>query len=205
MHPALWIAAFLMVLPELLFAAVDAGLMGHGLGRGTLYDAFGYWDSDFERLVAGQGLNLPLLWSPLSYAFMHGGWLHLLMNGAAFLGLGHLISQLIGVRRLAMIFVGTAVAGALTYSVISDFPGPLVGASGVVFGLIGTLTAWEERTLRMRGEDRTAIWQRILGLVAINALLDLGLGGVLAWEAHLGGFMAGWLMASLYRPKQRRY
>ncbi|HUF86879.1 MAG TPA: hypothetical protein VMM59_05805, partial [Thermohalobaculum sp.] len=37
--------------------------------------------------------------------------------------------------------------------------------------------------------------------VALNLILDLGLGGLLAWEAHLGGWIAGWLLAYVFPPR----
>ena len=40
--------------------------------------------------------------------------------------------------------------------------------------------------------------------IAANVVLDIGMGGMLAWEAHLGGFVAGWLIASVVRPRLRR-
>ncbi|MEL6219923.1 MAG: rhomboid family intramembrane serine protease [Pseudomonadota bacterium] len=202
-HPALWITAGLMVAAELLFAAVDVGLIGQDAGRGVGYALFGYWDIAFEHWRATGELHPQLIWSYLTHAFLHGGWLHLLMNAAALLGLGHAVSQLVGIRSFALIFLGTAVSGALVYSLITDFRGPLVGASGVVFGLIAVLTAWQEQALRRLGEDRTPIWHRILGLVVLNAVLDLAMGGMLAWEAHLGGFLAGWVLAQVIQPRRR--
>lgn len=203
-HPALWIAAGLMVVPELVFWGVDAGLVSPRYGRLEVYWVFAWWDFDFELAIAGEGIDPRLFWSLITHAFMHGGWLHLLMNGAAFLGLGHAVSQLAGIRATAAIFAVTAAGGALTFSLITDHAGPLVGASGVVFGLIAVLTAWQEQALRRFGHDRSAIWQRILGLILVNVVLDLGMGGMLAWEAHLGGFVAGWLMASVFPPRLRR-
>lgn len=203
-HPILWIAAGAMVAPELLFAAADAGLVGRPLDRIHAYAGFAWWDIVFEMARREGVLPLQLTWSLVTHAFLHGGWLHLMMNAAAFLGLGHAISQLAGIRAAAAIFAVSAAAGALAFSLITDHGGPLVGASGAVFGYIAVLTAWQEQALRRFGHDRTAIWSRILGLVAINALLHFGMGGMLAWEAHLGGFVAGWLMALVFPPRLRR-
>ncbi|WP_285673176.1 rhomboid family intramembrane serine protease [Paralimibaculum aggregatum] len=203
-HPLLWILLGAMVLPELLFAAVDLGYVGREAGREAAYVRFGFWDPVFEHARQGYGFPLELLWTPVTHAFLHGGWLHLAMNGAAFLGLGHLISQSVGIRALLWIFLGTAAGGALAYGLLADFRGPMVGASGVVFGFLGVVTAWQERYLRRRGLDRSPIWGRILGLIAINALLDFGMGGMLAWQAHLGGFVAGWIIAQRIRPRPPR-
>ena len=137
----------------------------------------------------------------LSYAFLHGGWLHLAMNGAAFLGLGHMLVQAIGIGRFLVIFTVCSVVAALTFGLIADTRGPMVGASGAVFGMLAVLTAWQEHTLRLAGLSRAMIWKRIGGLVVVNAALAFGLGGLLAWEAHLGGWVAGWLLAAVFRPR----
>jgi len=50
--------------------------------------------------------------------------------------------------------------------------------------------------------DRSMIWRRIGGLALLNVVLALGLGGLLAWQAHLGGWIAGWFLAGVIRPRQ---
>ena len=78
-------------------------------------------------------------------------------------------------------------------------------SSGMVVRLgFAVITAWQERVLRLAGLSRAPIWRRIGGLVAINALLAIGLGGLLAWQAHLGGWIAGWLLAAVFRPRYGR-
>ena len=59
----------------------------------------------------------------------------------------------------------------------------------------------QERALRHAGLSRSPIWRRIAALVLLNILLLFGLGGLLAWEAHLGGWVAGWLLALVIRPR----
>ncbi len=64
------------------------------------------------------------------------------------------------------------------------------------------ITAWQEQALRRAGIGRAPIWKRIAGLVALNLILALGLGGLLAWQAHLGGWVAGWLLAYAFPPRR---
>jgi membrane associated rhomboid family serine protease len=140
----------------------------------------------------------------LTHAFLHGGWLHLALNGAAFLGLGHALVQMVGIKRFLAIFSASAVAGALAFGMIAEANGPMVGASGAIFGMLAVITAWQERALRLAGRSRDAIWRRIGALVVVNAVLAFGLGGLLAWEAHLGGWVAGWLLAAVFQPRHGR-
>ena len=194
-HPVLWAMAAVMLGFELLFAAERAGLAPEALGRWPVYRLLAFADPVFDFVLSGAGFDLRFLWTPLTHAFLHGGWLHLLLNGAVFLGLGNALVRAIGVPRFLATFAVTAVAGAVLFGLITDARGPLVGASGALFGFLGMITAWQEKALRERGLSRAPIWKRIGGLVALNVILDFGLGGLLAWEAHLGGWIAGWLLA----------
>jgi membrane associated rhomboid family serine protease len=200
-HPALWAAVGLMALVEVMFWAAGRGALPPELSRLPVYAGFAFHDTLFEWARAEGVLPAQLLWSFLSYAFLHGGWLHLGVNAAALLGLGHAVSRLAGIGAFTAIFVGSAVAGALVFALITDTPAPLVGASGSVFGLLATITAWQEQALRAHGLPRRAIWQRIGGLALLNVVMYFGLGGLLAWEAHLGGFIAGWLLAYRFPPR----
>lgn len=200
-HPVLWIMIAVMIGFELLFAAVDAGMAPEAMGRWPVYLQLAFFDLYFENARAGYGIEPQLVWSLLTHAFLHGNWIHLAMNGAAFLGLGHALVQAIGIGRFLVIFAVTAIAGALTFAVIAETNGPLVGASGAIFGMFAVLTAWQERVLRHAGRSRTMIWRRIGGLVAVNVALAYGLGGLLAWQAHLGGWVVGWLLAGVFRPR----
>ncbi len=200
-HPVLWIMIAVMIGFELLFAAVDAGMAPEAMGRWPVYLQLAFFDLVFEYARAGYGIEPQLVWSLLTHAFLHGNWIHLAMNGAAFLGLGHALVQAIGIGRFLVIFTVTAVAGALTFALIAETNGPLVGASGAIFGMFAVLTAWQERVLRHAGLSRAMIWRRIGGLVLVNVALAYGLGGLLAWQAHLGGWVVGWLLAGVFRPR----
>ncbi len=200
-HPVLWIMIAVMIGFELMFAAADAGLVPEDLSRWPVYLRLAFFDLLFEHARAGNGVEPELVWSLLTHAFLHGGWLHLAVNGAAFLGLGHALVRTIGIGRFLVVFAVTAIAGAVTFGLIAQTNGPVVGASGAIFGLFAVITAWQERALRLMGRSRATIWQRIGGLVVLNAALAFGLGGLLAWEAHLGGWVAGWLLAGMFRPR----
>ena len=200
-HPVLWVMIAVMIGFEVMFAVADAGFVPEDLGRWPIYLQLAFFDLVFEYVRVGNPIEPEFLWPPLTHAFLHGGWLHLAMNGAAFLGLGHALVQMIGIGRFLVIFAVTAIAGALTFGLITDTDGPLVGASGAIFGMLAVLTAWQERSLRLARLSRSAIWRRIGGLVVLNVVLAFGLGGLLAWQAHLGGWVAGWLLAGVFRPR----
>ncbi|MCL5776613.1 rhomboid family intramembrane serine protease [Limibaculum sp. FT325] len=203
-HPVLWTMLGVMVALEGLMTAADHGLAPQIFHRVWIYTMFAFFDVQFELARAGIAVEPQLIWSFVTYAFLHGGWLHLALNGAVFLALGHGISRSIGIGRTVGLFLITAAAGALVFALIAETRWPLVGASGAVFGFLGTATAWRLRALRAVGLSTAPVWRLVAGLVAINAVMAFGftgLGGALAWEAHLGGFVAGWLMARVWPPR----
>ncbi len=200
-HPMLWAMAAVMVGLELVFAAERAGLAPGALGRWPVYKHFAFGDPIFEHVRAG-GFDPRILWTPVTHAFLHGGLVHLVVNGAVFLGLGNALVRAAGPGRFLVTFAVTAAAGTLAFALIEETRAPLVGASGALFGFLGMITAWQERALRRAGIGRAPIWKRIAGLVALNLILALGLGGLLAWQAHLGGWIAGWLLAYAFPPRR---
>lgn len=204
-HPVLWAMAAVMLGFELMFAAERAGLVGEALGRWPVYRHLAFGDPIFDYVLSGQGFDPRALWTPVTHAFLHGGWLHLLLNGAVFLALGNALVRAIGMTRFLVTFAVTAAGGAVLFGLMIETQSPLVGASGALFGFLGMITAWQEKALRQMGLSRAPIWKRIAGLVALNVILDLGLGGLLAWEAHLGGWIGGWLMAYVFPPRGRAF
>lgn len=203
-HPVLWAMLGVMVLIEALMSAAEIGLVPQIFHRVWVYTMFAFFDGQFELARAGIAVEPQLIWSLVTYAFLHGGWLHLALNGAVFLALGHGISRSIGIGRTVALFAITAAAGAIAFALMTDTQWPLVGASGSVFGFLGIATAWRLRALRAFGLPTAPVWRLLAGLAAINAVMAFGLigmGGALAWEAHLGGFAAGWLMARVWPPR----
>ena len=78
----------------------------------------------------------------------------------------------------------------------------MVGASGALFGLAGALVwmrfrlGWSEMTLG--GALRDIAWPVTL-LIGMNVVMYVALDGRLAWETHLGGFLAGVAIAAAFR------
>lgn len=194
--------AGVFVLIELLFQLSEAGILPPNL-RWEAYAGFSFYDPWWERWLAGERAPGQVTWTPITYSFLHGGLTHLALNTAAFLGLGLVVLRLFGVPLFLLFYVVTALGGAVTYGLLAQSEGPMVGASGVIFGLIGVLKYAEFVfiTRRRQGSMRSFLGS-IGGLVLINVILAVAMGGMLAWQTHLGGFVAGWLAAWAVVPKR---
>lgn len=195
----IWIMAGIFVMFEAIFYLSESGLLSLQDLRWRVYEHLAFQDQEFERWLNGQGPSSTIWLTTITYAFLHGGLLHLAFNTACFLALGGLLANLLGPWRFAVLFVATSVAGALVFSLLNDAFGPLVGVSGALFGFIGAFKSWEWRYIQITGASSERFWRTILALIALNALLFFAYpgDGALAWEAHLGGFVAGFLIAPL--------
>lgn len=144
-----------------------------------------------ENILAGEW------WRLLSAAFLHGGLDHILANSIFMYILGMATEHAFGLAKTAVIYFGAALTGSLLSTAMS--PGPGVGASGAIFGLMGALAVvfFRRRAdfyLRDRGigtfVGALAILQIVLGFS--DPIID-------NW-AHLGGFLGGALLALVLRP-----
>ncbi len=145
--------------------------------------------------------------SLLSYAVIHIDPLHFVMNIGFLLAFGTFCERALGPRRYIALIVGGALAGGLT-QVVADWGDVVLihGASGAVFASFGGMI----RVMIGHGADRRRRRLAIRLTVVMMALnLALGLAGPgflisgasIAWEAHIGGFIAGFVLARRTSPR----
>lgn len=148
---------------------------------------------EWQPMYAGQKYAMLL-----SHAFLHGSLLHMAMNTVVILGLGKRLGAVLNDRQLFLLFAVTAAAGGIGYLLMNDGYTPAVGASGAVFGFFGVWKYFEYMARKRMGLSLVPIWQFIGALAVLNVALYFMLGGLLAWQAHVGGFVAGWLLGVVF-------
>jgi membrane associated rhomboid family serine protease len=164
---------------------------------------------------AAQGLSIGVSWlpvwlTPLSATLIHGGGMHLLFNLVALLFCGRQVEHLLGGMRLLLLYVAGAYAAAAAHWIAA--PGslvPMIGASGAISALIGCYALiFSQREVRAIGpipaQAVRILWMAVgwTGLQLMIALAGLAarpFGSIAIW-AHIGGFVAGLLLA---RPMLR--
>ncbi|WP_300039355.1 rhomboid family intramembrane serine protease [uncultured Roseobacter sp.] len=199
---AQWLPVVLIVLcciAEALLLLGDAGLAGSGRLRTTIYEYGGFWPG----LLRGWEPNYA--WQPwtmfVTYGFLHGGVVHMVVNMITMWSLGRGVIDRVGGRGFLAVYGASLLGGAGFYGLLSSSLQPMVGASGALFGLAGGLLAWAYID---RFSQRAGLWpvaRMVAVLVVLNVVMWWALNGQLAWETHLGGFVAGWVMASLIDPR----
>jgi len=146
----------------------------------------------------------------ISYAFLHGGWLHLLGNMLFLWVFGDNIEDSMGHARFLLFYLLCAIAAALAHAAMD--PGsdiPLIGASGAVAGVLGAYLVLHPRVkvlvlLFSRIPLRLPAWL-LLSLWFVFQFISLSITGgedSTAWWAHIGGFLTGMLLIVPMRYKR---
>jgi membrane associated rhomboid family serine protease len=157
--------------------------------RSVLIGIGGFWPGLMQGaapLYPGQ----PVLMFATS-AVLHGGLLHLFMNMVALMWLGPMIIERLGERAFWPVAGLSALGSGAVYALLSNGGTPMVGASGILFGLIGVLAAWSYFDRRASGESLRPLLDQTVAFLTLNIALTLLSSGMIAWQAHLGGLLAG--------------
>ncbi|MBI1683126.1 rhomboid family intramembrane serine protease [Caulobacter hibisci] len=204
----LWSEAWpVIVMLMAIWLAMLVQSAGELLGAGeTIFVLGGLWKP---------GVYQGLWWTPLTHMFVHmswgqeWGWLHVVFNSGGLVALGPAIAQRFGRDALGgllflVFYLVCGLAGAGAFLLLGADQVLVVGASGAIFGLWGALAR-----LSGPGEAKLApIFApsvlRQVGSAVISNLVVLGAAfgygavsggaGGIAWQAHLGGFLAGFLL-----------
>jgi membrane associated rhomboid family serine protease len=200
---ALWALVGAMALIEILLTGADRGWFGLPGWRSLAFVYGAFWqpliDGAARPVYPGQTTAMFL-----THALLHGGLFHLMMNGIILLALGKFIAEQVGAAALLVVFFVSAVAGGAVFGLINTAAIPMIGASGAVFGFIGLWQYWEYAARRAHGLPLGPVLNTLVALAAINVVLMVALGGGLAWQAHLGGFLAGWVLGPVMTGIARR-
>ena len=163
------------------------------------------WAVSGPRLAAGEYQTIIL------HMFAHGGLMHIVFNLMALAVIGPRVMERLGPLSLRTfagfmaLFFGTGLAGMATWLAINpESDVPMLGASGAIFGLLGVMLRQPDPLgppiplfSREMGEAFWTFGKLHLPLVLLFAIpMLLGAGFGLAWEAHLGGFVAGLLIGA---------
>jgi rhomboid protease GluP len=140
----------------------------------------------------------------LTYGFLHGGPLHLLINMTTLWSLGVTVMDRVGTRGFALLYTASILGGGLGYGLLAPGLTPMVGASGALFGLAGGILAWAYVDRFTWAEALWPVIRAALLLLALNLILWWAMGGHLAWQTHLGGFVTGWIAALLIDPRPQK-
>jgi rhomboid protease GluP len=187
---------------ELTLQGADFGLWGSPRWRGLAYQNGGFWRGLLDNWQPNYPGQPALMFA--TYSFLHVGAVHLLVNMITLASLGRLVIERVGQGRFAVIYALSLLGGAAGFALLSTAVQPMVGASGALFGLAGVLTGWEYTERRLAREGLGPVLRVVALLIGLNLVMYWAMGGNLAWETHLGGFLAGWVAGWWVRARDPR-
>ena len=192
--------------------------------QNVLYNYFPNFRTDYYLALSVDGLRHAFAWQLLTYQFMHGGVLHLLLNCWAIYVFGREIETTLGWKPFLTLYFSSGIIGGLFQAlagVLLDgaFAAPVVGASAGAFGLVSAFsTLFPERPLMLLLFFVIPVSMRAKFLLLFSALLAVcGIifrMGNIAHAAHLGGMVTGivfvryaihwhWQWPRLQRPRRQ--
>jgi membrane associated rhomboid family serine protease len=169
--------------------------------------------------LSPDGLQRGYVWQLLTYQFMHGGWMHLLLNCWALFVFGRAVELAVGKWRFLALYFTSGIVGGL-FQVMAGllwpqyFSGSTVGASAGVMGVVATFAMlFPQQQLVMllfyvipiKLRAKSLLWF-ILLLTALGISFPLAswrflLGGNVAHFGHFGGILTGLAFSSFYFHK----
>ena len=149
-----------------------------------------------------------------SAMFMHGGFFHLAQNMLFLIVFGRGLEAALGGRSFLVLYLISGILASIAH--VYFFPqstAPLVGASGAISGVLGAYLMLfpHFRVLTLIPIFFYVTTIRIpaaffLGLWFLMQVLNSRMGGMVAWYAHIGGFLAGFVLVRFFillRPKRK--
>ena len=168
------------------------------------------------------------IWSFVTYSLIHADWTHYGVNAVWLLPFGSAVARRFGAARFLAFYAVTAAAGAAMHLVThAGELSPMIGASAAISGTMAAAMRFAFQRggpLDFRRSADAADYRvpaipligvlsdfRVLAFLAvwfgINLLFGLGTlpiagsGQVIAWQAHIGGFLAGLILFSWFDPE----
>lgn len=200
--PVLWGVLATCVLPELLLQGADLGLWGTSQWRGLAYAWCGFWPGLLHDWRPNYRLQPWAMF--VTYGFLHGGAVHLVVNMISLVSLGRGVTGRVGQGGFVLVYAASLLGGGLGFGLLANTTYPMVGASGALFGLAGAVIAW---AIADRRHEALTLWpvaRALIWLVALNVILWAATSGMLAWQTHLGGFVAGAVAGLLLEWREMR-
>ena len=142
-------------------------------------------------------------WRLLSVMFLHDptDFFHLFTNMLSLFFIGPFVERVYGTGRFLVLYFATGLVASLTFFFAVP-GGQAVGASGAIAGIFGVLGAFFFAYRQQLGRVGNAMIQQWLFWLGLNVVINFFAASSLAWQAHLGGLVAGLILGFVLVPKR---
>jgi membrane associated rhomboid family serine protease len=165
--------------------------------------------------------DIARLWTPFTYSLFHAGWTHLVVNILWLAVFASPLARRIGAMRTLLLGAVASAGGALAHFLAFPFEFvPVIGASAVVTGYMGAASRFvfarrsgamdpfapAMSVMQCLSDVRFLAFTGVL--LALNLLAAIGVtpgagGAAIAWQAHVGGLLAGFFAFPLLDRRLR--
>lgn len=203
--PPLVLAIFgAMMLAELAFSLGALGVFGM---QGTAWrvnaiEDFAFAPRALEMVMRGN-YDPALLLRFIAYPFVHAEFTHGLFGAVLWLALGKFAAEAYRPWAVAIIFLASAIGGAICYGFYGLWIGsniPLIGAYPADFGMVGAFTYLTWLRLGEEGSNRMQAFAMIGVLLGLELVFSLLFGANPTWPAEVSAFLIGSAVAVLVAP-----
>ena len=203
------------VIQTLLIINVGMFLLQMFTGGGQLIETLALWPLGLSGNEVFVGIAPRFeIWQLVSYSFLHGGIMHLLLNMYALWLFGSRMESVWGSRAFAIYYFVCVIGAGLVQLIVATEGAraggiyPTIGASGGVFGILlaFAMTFPNERLMLLFPPIvLSAKWfVLIYGVIELWAGVTGTMAGV-AHFAHLGGMLFGYILLRYWRRHPPRY
>ncbi|MDW3117873.1 rhomboid family intramembrane serine protease [Roseovarius pacificus] len=202
--PPVVIALFLAIIViEAVFSLGTRGMIGGpeavGWRQGAIQD-YGFNAEIFGWMLQNGVWPLEHVKRFITYVFVHGSFTHALFAGVMLLALGKFVGEVFSQWATLLLFVTSAIAGAVVFGLVAPERPWLIGAFPGVYGLIGGFTYLLWLRLGQMGENQARAFSLIGILMVLQLIFGLLFGSNSTWLADVSGFGFGFLLSFFLAP-----
>jgi membrane associated rhomboid family serine protease len=179
----------LIVINVLIYAFT--AYQAHNIGDVTSAPLWQAWAEMPLRTATGDW------WQVITAGFLHNTPVHIVLNMLSLWWIGKDLERILGRIRFIAVYLVSLFGGGVSVLLFADPLGPVAGASGAIFGLLGGVLVV---VLKLKLNPAS-----VIATIAINLVLSVAIPGISLLD-HLGGLVVGALVtaAIIYAPEVNR-
>jgi len=204
--PVITVSLIILNVGIFLFQAISPQGLEHYVQRMGVVP---YEITHFQTLAEGVRLSPPL--TLFAAMFLHGSLFHVLGNMLFLWIFGNNVEDFLGPFRFVLFYLLSGLGASFFQVLFSpNSRVPMIGASGAIAGVLGAYLLLYP-TARVLTLVFLFVFVRVIAIPAAYVLgfwfvlqiLNVGLGGGVAWFAHIGGFLIGMALIKLFGRRRQ--
>ena len=204
--PVILIITLLLVVVEIIFQIVEAGLLSsfsNEITRNNVIVNYAFFGSLQDWMISNLNFEWSFLFRYLTFPFIHFNFLQTVIAIVMFLALGKMVCEVYNGFLFLILIISSSFCGAFFYGLLLNDQFPLVGAFPAIYGLIGAYTYLLWVSMKFLGAQSANAFILVAVLLGIQIIFKVVFNGSNDWVADLFGFLTGFLFASLIQPKTK--